>query len=116
MPQTRFVLKKAFEAVRPSSGRMAEGRKMKKKIGFALFSIGALGYLIMGSALDSPDWKLALILAVIFFGIAVVGYRIYESCRRFEQETKEIADTLANLRKQENRNRVWNTWLETKEG
>lgn len=91
---------------------------MKNKVGLALFGIGFFGIMIFGSGLDSPGtaWKGCLIMVVISFLVATIGYKTMDVNEVLQETTgyvKERESKAIRERKARNREQVWQAWLAT---
>ena len=91
---------------------------MKNKIGLTLFAIGFFGVCFFGMGLDSPGtgWKIALGGVGVSVLIGTVGYLLMDVDEVLGdaglQRVKE--SKIVQMRKQKNREQVWNFWLQTK--
>ena len=86
---------------------------MRKKAGTYLSGTGFLGFIIMGSALDSAAWKTALVLAVMCMAMILIGIRMMDIRKTLEEKGFRYESKSAREQKNRNREEVFRTWKTT---
>lgn len=89
---------------------------MKNKIGVTLFTIGFLGICFGIMALDGTKISIALMIVLVSFLIATVGYLMTDMDAVLNdagfQKVEESKEIIA--RKARNRQKTWEAWIATK--
>lgn len=88
----------------------------KGRIGNTLFAVGAMGVVIMGSALDGPGWAFAFKATIASFIIGAIGYLMIETAEEEEEtiiEGRKENDSAAKRRNSINtrRDETFRNWL-----
>ena len=86
---------------------------MRKKIGGYLSGSGTLILATMGCCLDSPAWKVVLVLVVISFVLIAVGVRMMDIPEVLEEKGFKFESREQKDRKEANRKAVFETWMQT---